>query len=290
MPILRPRLSRTEAREYGRCLREMRAEGIDVNSPDESIEHVPAVDITVVGGLASLIFNLRSGLAGYAIQRRLVASRSGLILPEPCEVTTEFDRQIELGCFDAGGPLCTLGQSSYLKAEVLNDRFPLRFHRRGDLIEGVILATGLKPIPQEYVQGMTIPLKLTFWDQFGNEFSAEPMLSVDRSTTPRQRLVRPQSSVHDSGGVPDTREPSGGEGPDVAAALRAADGENRRTRRKLNLDGRDQPLKAGGPCAAGRPRPLGMRGPDSAGPIAEQKHVRRLLAQSRELLKQMQTG
>lgn len=95
MPILRPRLSRTEAREYGRCLREMRAEGIDVNSP--------RVDRTCscrghhrCGGLASLIFNLRSGLAGYAIQRRLVASRSGLILPEPCEVTTEFDRQIEL--------------------------------------------------------------------------------------------------------------------------------------------------------------------------------------------------
>jgi hypothetical protein len=87
---------------------------------------------------------------------------------------------------------------------------------------GVILATGLKPIPQEYVQGMTVPLKLTFWDQFGNEFSAEPMLSVDRSTTPRQRLVRTQSSVYDSGGIPDTREPSAREGPDVQAALRAA--------------------------------------------------------------------
>ena len=115
----------------------------------------------------------------------------------------------------------------------------------------MILATGLEPIPQEYVQGMTIPLKLTFWDQFGNEFIVEPKLSVDRSTTPRQRLVRPQSSLYDSGGVPDTREPSGGEDPDVAAALRAADGENRRTRRKLNLNRRDQPLKAGGRAQPG---------------------------------------
>ena len=82
MPVLRPRLSRTEQREDRRCLREMRAEGIDVNSPDDSPEHVPALDITVVGGLVSLIFNLPSGLAGYAIWLRLVARKSGLILPD----------------------------------------------------------------------------------------------------------------------------------------------------------------------------------------------------------------
>jgi hypothetical protein len=57
-----------------------------------------------------LIFNLRSGLAGYVIQLRLVARRSGLILLEQCEVTTEFDDQIELECFDLGGPICQLGQ------------------------------------------------------------------------------------------------------------------------------------------------------------------------------------
>ncbi len=31
------------------------------------------------------------------------------------------------------------------------------------MIEGVILATGLAPIPREFLQGMTVPLKLTFW-------------------------------------------------------------------------------------------------------------------------------
>src|ERR1700730_17594107 len=105
MPILRPRLSRTEAREYGRCLRELRAEGIDVNCPDDSLEDVPALDITVVGGLASLIFNLPSGLAGYAIWLRLVARRSGLILPE-YEITTKFDDQIVPESFPRRFPLC----------------------------------------------------------------------------------------------------------------------------------------------------------------------------------------
>jgi hypothetical protein len=218
MPVLRPRLSRTERMEYGRCLQEMRAEGIDVNSTDDSPQHVPALDITVVGGLASLIFNLRNGLAGYAIQLRLVASRSGLILPEQCEITTKFDRQSVLESFDLGGPVCQLGQCRYQKSEVLNDRFPLRFHRRGPLIDGVILATGLEPIPREYVQGTTVPFKLTFWDQFESEISVESNLYVDRSTKLRPRLLRSQCSQCDPGEIPEMREPFGGEDPGLPTA------------------------------------------------------------------------
>jgi hypothetical protein len=214
----------------------MRAEGIDVNSPDDSPEHVPALAITIVGGFASLIFNLRSGLAGYAIQLRLVASRSGLILPEQCEVTTEFDDQIVLECFDLGGPVCTLGQCGYLEAEVLNDRFPLTFHRRGHLIEGVILATGLKPIPKQYVQGMTVPFQLTVCDQFRNEISVDSQLSVDRSTTPRPKLVRSQIRFRDSGNIPETRELLGREDPVVPAALCAPRRENPRTKEETESE------------------------------------------------------
>lgn len=221
MPILRPRPSRTEEREYSRCLREMRAEGIDVTSPDDSPEHVPALDITVVGGLASLIFNLPSGLAGYVISLRLVARKSGLILPEQCEITTQFDDQIVLECFDLGGPDCLLGQCWHQKSEVLNDRFPLIFHRRGHMVEGVILATGLKPIPKEYLQGTMVPLHVTVWDQFGNEISVESKLSADRSTTPRPRLARLMSSLFDPEGIPEKRDPFVGEDPGASVALRS---------------------------------------------------------------------
>ena len=215
------RLSRSEEAEYHRCLREMRAEGIDVNRPDDSPEHVPALDITVVGGLVSLIFNLPSGLAGYAIWLRLVARRSGLILSEQCEITTKFDDQIVLECFDPGGPECRLGQWRHQKSEVLNDRFPLEFHRRGHMVEGVILATGLKPIPKEYVQGMTVPFQLTFWDQFTNEISIKSKLSVDRSTTPRPRLARLMSNLFDREGIPEKREPFASEDPGVSVAVRS---------------------------------------------------------------------
>jgi len=220
MPIRVRRLSRREEAEYRRCLQEMQAEGIDVGTPDQAPEHASALDIMVVGGLESLIFNLPSGLAGYAIVVRLVAEKAGLILLG-CQITTESDEQIVLESFDLGGLVCQLGQCQYQKSEVLNGRFPLKFHRRGHLIEGVILATGLEPIPKEYVQGMTVPLQLTFWDQFGNEFSAEPMLSVDRSTTPRPKLVRTQSRICESDKIPETREPCGRENPGVSAGLRA---------------------------------------------------------------------
>ena len=206
MPILKARLNRSEEAEDQRCLREMYHEGVDIS--DDSLDRAPALDISVIGGLETLIFNLPSGLAGYAITVRFVARTSGLILMEP-EITTQHDRQIVLECFSLGGPVCTLGQCKYLAAEVLNDRFPLKFHRRGHLIEGVILATGLEPIPKEYVHGMAVPLKVTFWDQFGSEINVESKLSVDRSTTPRPRLVRSQSSLRDSGKVPETREPLG---------------------------------------------------------------------------------
>ena len=204
MPIQKARLSRSEEAEDRQCLREMYHEGVDIS--DDSLDCAPALDISVIGGLETLVFNLPSGLAGYAITVRLVAGKSGLILMEP-EITTRHDQQIVLECFGLGGPVCTLGQCKYLAAEVLNDRFPLKFHRRGHLIEGVILATGLEPIPKEYVQGMTMPLKLTFWDQFVSESKVESKLSVDRSTTPRPRLGRSQSRLRDSGKVPESREP-----------------------------------------------------------------------------------
>ena len=89
------------------------------------------------------------------------------------------------------------------------------------MVEGVILATGLKPIPKEYAQGMTVPFQLTVCDQFRNEISVESKLSVDRSTTPRPKLVRSQSSLRESGKIPETREPFGTEPGRTRGPVRA---------------------------------------------------------------------
>jgi hypothetical protein len=210
----RARLSRSERAEDRRCLREMHHEGIDVGIPDDWSDCVPALYISVIGGLDTLIFNLPSGLAGYAIVLRLVAGKAGLILLD-CQITTESDEQIVLESFDLRGPVCRLGQCEYQKSDLLNDRFPLKFNHRGSMVEAVILATGLKPIPEHV---MTVRFQLTFWDQFGNGISVESELSVDRSTTPRPRLLRPQSSLHDSGEILGMHEPFGREEPGLPEA------------------------------------------------------------------------
>jgi hypothetical protein len=208
MPVRMHRLSRREEAEDRMRLHEMRREGIEVGNAGQSPQHVSALDILVVGGGATLIFNLPGGLAGYAIWLRLVARKSGLILYE-YEITTKFDDQIVPESFPGRFPLCTLGQCQYSIAEVLNDRFPLKFHRRGHMIEGVILATGLAPIPKQYLQGMIVPFTLTFQDQCGNEISVEAELSVDRSTKPRPKLPGPISSFYDPEEVPAASEPGG---------------------------------------------------------------------------------
>jgi hypothetical protein len=137
------------------------------------------------------------------------------------QITTKTDDQIELEFVDLAGRLCKLGQCQYYKSEVLNDRFPLKL-ARDSMVEGVILATGLKPIPGQYRQGMIMPFTLTFWDQLGNPISVvDATLSVDRSTTPRQRLVRPKSSLRDPEEILQSREVSGGESPGLHTVLRA---------------------------------------------------------------------
>jgi hypothetical protein len=53
------------------------------------------------------------------------------------------------------------------------------------MVEGVILATGSKPVPEAYC-GTVVPLDLTFADQFGSEISVRAELFADRSVRPKK--------------------------------------------------------------------------------------------------------
>jgi hypothetical protein len=58
------------------------------------------------------------------------------------------------------------------------------------MVEGVILATGIRPIPQAFRQGLLLPFELTFEDQFENEISVEAELSVDWTAKPKRPAAR----------------------------------------------------------------------------------------------------
>ncbi|MGH9642686.1 MAG: hypothetical protein ACRD3Q_09685, partial [Terriglobales bacterium] len=163
MPIRKSILNRAEQARYLAASQELQAAGLEVDVPEEWLHRAHFLDVAVAGGPASSAVDLPNGGVGYAIYVRLVAMRRGLILPH-YRITTEWDGQISLLLFDERGPICKLGWLSYSRNEVLNQHFDnsLRFHYRGEMIEGTILAMGLQSIPAAYRTGARIPLQLTF--------------------------------------------------------------------------------------------------------------------------------
>jgi hypothetical protein len=184
MTIRKLRLNRAEQARDFMILRQLQAEGLDLEIPEP--ENSRAVDITVAGGAASSVFDSSRG-SFYAIPVRLVAERPDTLID--CRIRTEWDNHIVLRSFDDYLPFCRLGSLDYPRAEVLNHRIEngLRFDRRGDWFEGMILANGLRPIPEKYLNGAIVPFQLTFEDLFGEEMSEDAKLFVDRTAKP----VRP---------------------------------------------------------------------------------------------------
>jgi hypothetical protein len=216
MPDRKVHLNRAEQARYLKTLRELQADGLDFEIPEELLENSRAVDITVAGGPVSWVFE-SSGVTFYAIEVRLVAERPDTLLD--CRIRTDWDNHIVLRSFDDYRPLCRLGSLDYPRAEVLNHRIEngLRFDRRGDWFEGMILANGLRPIPEKYRDGAIVPVQLTFEDVFGEEISETGRLFVAR--TEKQR--------------PAEQRGTGLNGPSRSSELRrlAAQGYLRRTER-----------------------------------------------------------
>jgi hypothetical protein len=180
MPNRKLRLNRAEQARHLISARALYAAGVDIEISEELLENSRALDITVARSLASSVFDSSRGTF-YAIGVRLVAERPDTLLD--CRVSTDWDDPIVLRSFDEERPVCRLGPLSYSRAEVLNQRIEngLRFDRRGDWFEGVILADGLRPIPEKYLDGAIVPFQLTFEDVFGEEIIETATLSVART-------------------------------------------------------------------------------------------------------------
>ena len=176
MPIKKLRLSRADEARHFTALRELQATGLALEIPAELLEDSSAVDI------GSGIF--------YSTLVRLVATRPCTLLD--CRIGTDWDDHIVLSSFDDERPYYKLGPLRYSQGEVLNQRIEngLRFHRRGDMFEGMILANGLRPIPGEYLDRALVPFQITFEDQFGEESTAAARLSLARTAKQRPAIQR----------------------------------------------------------------------------------------------------
>jgi len=68
---------------------------------------------------------------------------------------------------------------------------------RGQMIEGVILATGANPIPEKCHHGLIVPIALTFLDQNQNEIRENAELFVDRLYKPKRKSMPRRSGLYD---------------------------------------------------------------------------------------------
>jgi hypothetical protein len=189
MPTRKPRLSQTERGTYFTAARQLREAGVEIKSLEDLSQSVRAIDIIVAGGLGSLASESSHARIHYAVWVRLVARAACTLLR--CRMTTKWDAHIVLNSY-GGASLCKLGPLDYTPAEVLNQRIEesLRFNHPGDMVEGVILATGIRPIPEGFGQGMRAPFELTFEDQFENEISVEGELALERTAKPKRAAAR----------------------------------------------------------------------------------------------------
>jgi len=208
MPTMKRNLSRSEILANLARARKMRADGVDIQVPAEWEEAARPLDIVVGGGSEAMVFDLKGGSAGYAIWVRLVARRR--ITLTDCRLLTPWDKGITLvGYFDDREPVWWLGNIDFPRRQVLNPRImnELRFHGYDYTVAGVILATGLKPIPEAFHHGMTVPFTSVFEDQNGSEISQDSILFVDRTWKRKPGAARPRTSLFDPVEIPVVREP-----------------------------------------------------------------------------------
>jgi hypothetical protein len=129
----------------------------------------------------NIIINLRPGRIVVIVGVRLLAARTGITVCD-CAYTLPW-KGSELFLWNAPeGATYRLAKGlEFSQDEVLNHRIeegmPLR---RGLPVEGILVATGFAPLPEQYGHGMPVNVAISFFDQFDNAFPLEVELRVNR--------------------------------------------------------------------------------------------------------------
>jgi len=201
MPTSRQRLTKSEIAAHLTRAESMLAAGVNIQIRDEWREPARVqdhnLDIAVAGGCATFVFDLTAARAGYIICVRLVGQALGAVLD--CRLTTAWDDDIVLASFsDDGDSMCRLGHLQYPRRQVLNPRIAnsMRF-AAGQMIEGVIMATGANPIPETHRHGLVVPIQLAFLDQNQNEIRKNAELFVDRGYKLQRKSMPRKSGLYD---------------------------------------------------------------------------------------------
>ena len=193
MPIRKPQLSRADKAAYLACLQQLQAEGIGVEIPDDWLEPCP-LKITPSRGPGT-VGNLGGSNTVYEIGLCMVA-QSRVVVADYA-ISCPWDDQIDLPYLTERGGHKKFGPLNYLATEVLNDRFDKPFVlNRGYHAEGLIIAYGCAPIPEQYAHGAIVPLQLTFTDTLERKIEVELRLLVERRAKQMDAAVRPGRGLY----------------------------------------------------------------------------------------------
>jgi hypothetical protein len=196
MPIRKARLSRAEEARYLAAAQQLQAAELGCEIPGAWLENSRALDIMVNPPHENFLRELRYGQVGYAVFVRLIARRGGLIL-EDFLIASGWDSDLIPLRAKEKDLYCFTPSFDFVWDEVLNHRIEnrLRFHHRGDMAEGWLLAIGHKPIPDKYRNWMSAPFDVTFADQFGDNHLVSGEACVERSARQKDIGVRPGKSA-----------------------------------------------------------------------------------------------
>ena len=152
----------------------------------------PGLLIYQVGGVPeNTAFDLDRGGTGYILDLEITSNISRLIvirdfrldlpwldarfyfLPDPADSGSSCDAYILPGTAIA-----------YPRSNVINHRTSSRGRlRRGETLDGLLLAVGFEPIPDCFRHGGSVDSMLSIVDQFGRSHSSEVSFWIDRSVT-----------------------------------------------------------------------------------------------------------
>jgi hypothetical protein len=172
--------------EYAKLVKRMRAAGADLAPPEPEAEWIRIyVDHPIVGDVRSwshaTVFALNVRIVGVAPKIAI----QGFRLTSPGSV---FDAYILEDPLEGSSPrdfYSMLDRSHYPRLEALNHHLGAEgILRRGDTIEGFLLAECLTAVPARYSRTNWMPLSLSILNQFENVQTVSFEVPVERIRNP----------------------------------------------------------------------------------------------------------
>lgn len=169
----------------------LEAAGVPIESCVEAELRSPDLRIEQLGdSLTNNVTDVRRGGALYQAYVRLTCHVAGPIYLKEVLLSAGWDEAVELLSdpqeFKSGKPYYRLRNGATFERHLcINHLFSARPLRRGDCIEGFLLAESMRQVPGHFIEHSQVKALLTIVDQFANYHSAELLLALERTNLAR---------------------------------------------------------------------------------------------------------